>query len=129
MSELSSATVTVVAMAAVPVVSAFARASVPADDGKTTSISATLAGPFRVTPFVPLSVPSRNLILPPALLLAAPITRLCPVAVVVVAATVVIRSVPSTSIVTFPVPLSATVTLLLPCDMEVELKLLISEST
>ena len=121
----SSASVTVVATATVSVVSA----SVPAVLGNTTSTSAVLAAPISVTPFVPLSVPSRNLILPPTVVLVAPITRLCPVAVVVVAATLVIRSVPSTSIVTLPVPVSATVTLLLPCEIAVVLTLLTCEST
>ena len=89
--------------------------------GNVTVTSAVLAGPSSVTPFVPLSVPSKNFIEPPALLLPAPITRLCPVAVVVVAATVVNLSVPSTSIVTFPVPESTTVTLLSPVDIDVVL--------
>ena len=62
-------------------------------------------------------------------MLPAPITKLCPVAVVVVAATVVILSVPSTSIVTFPVPLSATVTLLLPCEIAVVETAAIESST
>ena len=105
------------------------KAKVPAELGKVTVTSAVLEGPCTVTPFVPLSVPSRNLMEPPALLLPAPITMLCPVDVVVVAATVVILSVPSTSIVTFPVPLSATVTLLFPCDMVVVENAPTSEST
>ena len=91
--------------------------SVSVAAGSVTVTSAVDAGPIKVTPLVPLSVPSKNLICPPALVLPAPITRLCPVAVVVVAATVVSLSVPSTSIVTFPVPLSTTVTLLSPCEI------------
>ena len=67
----SSATVIVVAIAAVPVVSSFCSASVPAVLGNTTSTSAVLAAPTSVTPFVPLSVPSKNLILPPTVVLVA----------------------------------------------------------
>ena len=68
--------VIVVAIAAVPVVSSFCSASVPAVLGKTTSTSAVLAAPTNVTPFVPLSVPSQNFILPPTVVLVAPITKL-----------------------------------------------------
>ena len=88
--------------------------SVSAAAGSKTVTSAVLAGPCNVTPFVPLFVPSKNLIVPAALVLAAPIINPCPVAVVVLAAIVVILSVPSTSMVTLPVPESTTATLLFP---------------
>ena len=97
--------------------------SVSALAGSNTVTSPVLAGPCSVTPLVPLSVPSRNLILPAALLLAAPSTILWPVAVVVVAATVVILSVPSIFVTTCPVPLSVTSTRLLPSLILSELKL------
>ena len=88
------------------------NAKVPAEFGKVTVTFAVLAGPTSVTVLVPLSVPSRNLIAPPVVVFVAPNVIVCPVAVVVVAAVTVTLSVPSTSIVTLPVPLSATVTLL-----------------
>ena len=88
--------------------------SVSAAAGNVTVTSAVLAAPCNVTPFVPLFVPSKNLICPPTVAEAAPITSECPVAVVVVAANTVSLSVPSTSICTCPVPLSTTETLLFP---------------
>ena len=59
-------------------------ATVPAVAGNVISTSAVLAAPTRVTPFVPLSVPSSSLILPPTVVLVALITGALIVGAVIV---------------------------------------------
>ena len=56
----------------------------PAVAGNVISTSAVLAAPTRVTPFVPLSVPSSSLILPPTVVLVALITGALIVGAVIV---------------------------------------------